>query len=202
MGAGILPVTLHNGKIYFLFGKENKYADTPGWSDFGGGTETKENFLNTAIREAGEEITGFLGTDKDIKIMLTKYGTYNIENISNGHGTYRMHIFPMEYNEFLPLFYNNNQKFLQKRLDPNVIKNSTIFEKDEIKWICIDDLKKMMPMFRHYFTVIVDKILNNRVEIERFAKSALIKGNGRSSGSGSSSRSRSSSQLRHTRKSR
>ena len=27
-------------QIYFLFGKENKYNDTPGWSDFGGGIET------------------------------------------------------------------------------------------------------------------------------------------------------------------
>jgi hypothetical protein len=53
-------------------------------------------------------------------------------------------------------------------------------------------------MFRHYFTVIVDKILNNHVEIERFAKSALIKGNRLGSGSGSGS----SRQLRHTRKSR
>jgi hypothetical protein len=38
MGAGVLPATIHNNKIYFLFGKENKFADTPGWSDFGGGT--------------------------------------------------------------------------------------------------------------------------------------------------------------------
>lgn len=173
MGAGILPVTVYKGKIYFLFGKENKYADTPGWSDFGGGTETKETFLNTAIREAGEEVTGFLGSAKDIKKMLTKYGTYNIENTSKGHGTYRMHIFPMEYNELLPLYYNNNQKFLQLRLDPNVIKNSTIFEKDEIRWFCIDDLKKMMPKFRHYFTVIADKILDNRADIEKFARKAL-----------------------------
>ena len=34
MGAGILPISIHNKKIYLLFGKENKYADTPGWSDF------------------------------------------------------------------------------------------------------------------------------------------------------------------------
>jgi hypothetical protein len=82
----------------------------------------------------------------------------------------------MEYNEFLPLFYNNNQKFLQRRLDPNVIKNSTIFEKDEIKWIGIDELDKMRPKFRYYFTDIIDKILANRRDIEKFAKSSLVKG--------------------------
>ena len=175
MGAGILPVTVHKGKIMFLFGRENKYADTPGYSDFGGGTETKENYLNTAIREAGEEVTGFLGDSKDIKRLLTKHGTFNIDNTTPGHKTYRMHIFPMEYNEFLPLFYNNNQKFLQRRLDPNVIKNSTIFEKDEIKWIGIDELDKMRPKFRYYFTDIIDKILANGREIEKFAKSSLSK---------------------------
>ena len=40
MGAGILPTTIHNGKLYFLFGKEGKYEDSaPGFSDFGGETD-------------------------------------------------------------------------------------------------------------------------------------------------------------------
>lgn len=173
MGAGILPVTVIDGKIYFLFGKENKYADTPGWSDFGGGTETKESFMNTAIREAGEEVTGFLGDSADIKKMLTKYGTINIDNPSINNSVYRMHIFPMVYNPFLPLYYNNNQKFLQRRLDANVIKNSTIFEKSEIKWVCIDELEEMKPQFRYYFVDIVDKILSKQKEIDAFARRAL-----------------------------
>ena len=40
MGAGILPTTIHNNKLYFLFGKENPLEDSSkGWSDFGGGIE-------------------------------------------------------------------------------------------------------------------------------------------------------------------
>lgn len=190
MGAGILPVTVHNGKIYFLFGKENEYEENPGWSDFGGGSESKEGFLMTAVREAGEEFTGFLGSDKDVKRLLAKYGTYNIDNKAVGYGTYRMHIFPMEYNELLPLYYNNNQRFLQKRLDPNVIKKSTIFEKAEIKWICIDELKKMMPKFRHYFRVVIDKILDNRVEIDAFARKALSNASRNNSNSNNKTRKR------------
>lgn len=50
MGAGILPTTIHNNKLYFLFGKENKYADTPGWSDIGGGTDNDETFMQTAMK--------------------------------------------------------------------------------------------------------------------------------------------------------
>jgi len=176
MGAGILPTSLYKGKLYFLFGKENKYEDSaPGFSDFGGGTDNSESYIQTAIREAGEELTGFLGSDKDIKEMLQKHGTYNIDYTSGTHSTYRMHIFPMEYDHLLPFYYNNNQRFLQKRLDPKVIKNSKIFEKEEIRWVCIDDLKKMRSQFRSYFQNIIDVMLREKTQINKFIVSSLNK---------------------------
>lgn len=169
MGAGILPTTIHNNKLFFLFGKENKYEDSaPGFSDFGGGTDNTETYFETAIREAGEELTGFLGNDKDIRKLLQKYGTYNIDYKTGGHNNYRMHIFPFAYDEYLPFYYNNNQRFLQKRLDPNIIQKSKIFEKEEIRWICLDDLKKMRPQFRSYFQNIVDLILEQKDDIFSF----------------------------------
>jgi 8-oxo-dGTP pyrophosphatase MutT (NUDIX family) len=169
MGAGILPTTIHNGKLYFLFGKEGKYEDSaPGFSDFGGGTDNSETFLETAVREAGEEFTGFLGNDTYIRKMLRKCGTYNIDHKTDGHKTYRMHIFPFKYNEWLPHYYNNNQRFLQKRLPPKVFKTSKIFEKAEIRWVCVDELKKMRPQFRCYFQHIVDMMLNQQESIKKF----------------------------------
>jgi 8-oxo-dGTP pyrophosphatase MutT (NUDIX family) len=176
MGAGVLPTTIHNGKLYFLFGKEGKSEDSaPGFSDFGGGTDHKETFFQTAIREAGEEFTGFLGTDNEVKKLLTKNKTYNIDYTSNtNHGTYRMHIFPFEYNEWLPLYYNNNQQFLQKHLSPEVFKKNKIFEKAEIKWICVDDIKRMRPKFRSYFQNIVDMILAQKEDIISFIKKRRI----------------------------
>jgi len=169
MGAGILPTTIHEGKLYFLFGKENKYADTPGWSDFGGGTDKKETFLQTAIREAGEELTGFLGSDQDVSKML-KVGTYDIDN-----ERYRMHIFHYPYNPFLPKFYNNNQQFLQKHLDAKVIQDSKIFEKAEIRWISETELPKMRSEFRSYFQKVVDKILKEKENIRQFIEKGNIK---------------------------
>lgn len=169
MGAGILPTTIHKNKLYFLFGKENKYEDSaPGFSDFGGGTDNNESYFETAIREAGEELTGFLGNDNDIRKLLTKYGTYNIDYKTDGHKLYRMHIFPFQYDELLPFYYNNNQRFLQKRLDPKIIKRTKIFEKEEIRWICIDDLKRMKPKFRSYFQNIIDMILAQKESIQKF----------------------------------
>ena len=178
MGGGILPTTIHNNKLTFLFGKENQHEDSaPGFSDFGGGTDNNESYLQTAIREGGEELTGFLGTDADLKKMLKKHGTYNIDHHSNTHKTYRMHIFPFEYDPMLPHYYNNNQRFLQKRLDSNIIKNTKIFEKEEIRWISIDELPKMRSQFRSYFQNIVDKICEQREDIEKFIRTSFKKKN-------------------------
>lgn len=83
MGAGLLPTAIHNNKLYFLFGKENKYEDTsPGWADFGGGTDNNETLLETSIREGTEELTGFIGSSNDIKQMIKKSGTYNVDYVN------------------------------------------------------------------------------------------------------------------------
>jgi hypothetical protein len=175
MGGSILPVTLHNGKIYFLFGKERDIDENPGWSDFGGGTDKGETFIQTAIREGGEELTGFLGSDSDIRQMLNKYGTYNIDYKSEGYTTYRCHIFPMDYDHYLPYYFNNNQSFLQKRLDPKVIRNTKIFEKTQIKWFSFDDIKKNHNNFRSFYKNVIHLILGNRSAIEGFVKSTIGK---------------------------
>jgi 8-oxo-dGTP pyrophosphatase MutT (NUDIX family) len=176
MGAGILPTTIHNNKLYFLFGKEGKYEDNaPGFADFGGGTDSGESFLETAIREGGEELTGFLGTDSDVKKLLRRNGTFNIDYKSEGHKPYRTHIFPFVYDEYLPYYYNNNQRFLQKRLPKNVFKTTKIFEKAEIRWVCVDDIKKMRSQFRFWYVNIIDKILSNESDIKKFVAAGLKK---------------------------
>jgi 8-oxo-dGTP pyrophosphatase MutT (NUDIX family) len=177
MGAGILPTTIHNGKLYFLFGKEGKYEDTaPGFSDFGGGTDNKETFISTAVRESGEEFTGFLGNSNDIRKLLTKNGTYNVDHKSKGHDTYRTHIFPFEYNHWLPYYYNNNQRFLQKHLPTKMFKTLKIFEKAEIRWVCVNDLKKMRPEFRFWYKDTIDKIYAEQNNIKKFILNSLKKG--------------------------
>jgi len=177
MGASILPVTIYKGKLFFLFGKERPDDDNPGWSDFGGGTDDKESYIQTAVREGGEELTGFLGSDKDVKQLLTRFGTFNVDYKSNVYGIYRVHMFPMEYDPLLPFYYNNNQRFLQERLDPKIIKDTKIFEKQQIKWICVDDIVKMKKKkeFRSFYQNIIDLILAQRAEIDAFIRKSLKK---------------------------
>jgi len=174
MAASILPVTIYNNKLYFLFGKERQTDDTPGWSDFGGGRDKKETYLETAIREGSEEITGFLGDVSQIKKLITKHGNYIIDCTLSSNNTYRVHIFPMEYDESLPYYYNNNQRFLQKKLDPKIIQE-TIFEKSEIRWFSVDELSKMRNKFRSFYRKIVDLILEQKTPIHKFINSAICK---------------------------
>lgn len=177
MGASILPITVHNGKILLLFGKERDIDENPGWSDFGGGTDKGETFLETAVREGGEEMTGFLGSSEDIKRLLKRFGTFNIDFKSeNGYGTYRCHIFPMDYDEYLPHYYNNNQRFLQKRLPASIIRDTKIFEKTQIKWFDINELAKRRIEFRSFYRNIIDLILENKTELEQFARKCNSKG--------------------------
>jgi hypothetical protein len=177
MGASILPVTIYKGKLYFLFGKERPNDENPGWSDFGGGTDNKESYMQTAIREGGEELTGFLGSDADVKHLLTKYGTFEIDYKSDGYSIYRVHIFPMKYDPMLPHYYNNNQQFLQKRLDPKIIRDTKIFEKQQIRWFSINDIMKMKQRkeFRSFYQNVVELILARKSEIDSFAKKSLLK---------------------------
>jgi hypothetical protein len=177
MGASILPVTIYKGKLYFLFGKERPDDENPGWSDFGGGTDAKESYIQTAIREGGEELTGFLGSDADVKHLLTKYGTFDVDYKSDGYGIYRVHIFPMEYDPMLSHYYNNNQRFLQKRLDPKIIRDSKIFEKQQIRWFSVNDIIKMKKKkeFRSFYQNVVELILAKKAEIDTFARKSFIK---------------------------
>ena len=97
---------------------------------------------------------------------------------SQGHTTYRCHIFPFsaEYFSSLPHFYNNNQRFLQKQLDPNVIRDTKIFEKTQIKWFSFDDMKKEKNEFRSFYQNIVDLILSQQYQIESFIRKSFKKG--------------------------
>ena len=174
MGAGILPTTLIHGKLYFLFGKENKYEDSaPGFSDFGGGTDANESYLQTAVREAGEELTGFLGSPKEIKAMLNNRYEINHVDENGTHSMYRMHLFYLPFDAALPRYYNNNQRFIQTHLSPRVIKTSKIFEKAKIQWICIDQLKSMKSQFRPYFVAITEQLMQQQRNIKRFIRTQM-----------------------------
>ena len=164
VAGSILPVTIHNNKLYFLFGKENPMEDSAkGWSDFGGGVEKGETPFSTAMREGGEELTGFLGDGKQIKQLIQKNGVYKIK-----HNNYHVHIFFLEYDENLPKYYNNNHRFLWERMDKNFLSKTKLFEKIEINWFSIEDMVNKRGEFRNFYQEIVDKFIENKENIYKF----------------------------------
>ena len=165
MGGGALPVAYNkkNKKVYLLFGKENEYLnkDSPGWSDFGGGEKPGESALDTALREGCEELNGFFGCEGDIKRLVKD----NLVTSLN-HERYTTFLFEIDYDENLPVYFNNNYKFLKSHVN-NLVRHSTngLFEKSDIKWMTFDDLRKERGAFRSYYRNVVDVILENEDDI-------------------------------------
>lgn len=165
MGGGALPVAYNkkNKKVYLLFGKENEYLnkDSPGWSDFGGGEKPGESALDTALREGCEELNGFFGCEGDIKRLVKD----NLVTSLN-HERYTTFLFQIDYDENLPVYFNNNYKFLKSHVN-NLVRHSTngLFEKSDIKWMTFDDLRKERGTFRSYYRNVVDVILDNEEDI-------------------------------------
>jgi 8-oxo-dGTP pyrophosphatase MutT (NUDIX family) len=170
-GSSILPVTIHQGKIYFLFGKECEKEDSAkGFSDFGGGIESGEDIYEAALREGAEELTGFLGNSENIrKHINTHGGVYKI----NHHSKYYVHLFYLPYNPDLPKYYNINHQFLYDRMDNDYLYKTKLFEKSEIHWFSITETKQRISEFRNFYQKIVHQILSNIPSINRFLKKCM-----------------------------
>lgn len=165
VAGSILPVALFNNQLYFLFGKENSMEDSAkGFSDFGGGTENGETPYDTAMREGGEELTGFLGGEKELRSLISKNG--GIHHIE--HNDYHVHIFATEYDENLPKYYNLNHRFLWDHMDHKVLNKSKLFEKIEIQWFTPEQMKSKIKEFREFYQEIVQKFLDHLPEIRTF----------------------------------
>lgn len=154
----------------------------PGWSDFGGGTDPDESLLETAAREGSEELTGFLGNERDIRALLSAHGHYVLDYRSHYKGkpsVYRCHVCPMvlaegEF-ELLPQLYNRNARFLHQRLPPTTIRNTKLFEKTEIRWFTFPELNAHKRSFRTFYRNIVQLLLDHQPDIETFVRTRLKK---------------------------
>ena len=165
VAASILPVTIHNNELYFLFGKENNMEKSAkGWSDFGGGVESGEQIFKTALREGAEELTGFLGNSKQLEKHIRKHGGYyHVE-----HNDYHVHIIFVEYDENLVKYYNNNHAFLWKKMDHSYLSKTKLFEKIEIGWFSLKNIANMRGEFRPFYEEILDNILRHEENIHTF----------------------------------
>jgi hypothetical protein len=171
-GSSVLPVTIHRGKLLFLFGKENEFEDSAkGFSDFGGGVEKGENIKETALREGGEELTGFLGDNLRLKDHINKNGGTMKLSVND----YHVHIFYLEYDPKLPNYYNWNHQFLWKRMNKKMLSKTRLFEKIEIQWFTVPMMKARMKEFRPFYQNIVKHILSKKSAVQNFIKKCIRK---------------------------
>lgn len=171
-GSSILPVALHNNKLYFLFGKENSLEESaPGFSDFGGGIEKGETPFETALREGSEELTGFLGSPSKIRKHIKKMGgtyAFTHTNPKNSAQNYTVHIVKYPYDAAMTVYYNDNHHFLWNRMNRRFLKSTKLFEKIEIEWFSEDDLKKRMSEYRPFYREVVETLLQKLEQIREF----------------------------------
>lgn len=156
MGAGILPVALHKGVLFLLMGQERKNNL---WCDFGGTPNKKEKPFETAIREGGEELNGFLGINEELENNVNPNMILSI-----CYDRYTTYIFKTNYDENMPYYFNNVNKFAEIHLDDKINSyHNGLFEKTQIKWMKIDDLKKPedRKIFRTWYIPIVESIIKN-----------------------------------------
>ena len=171
-GSSVLPVTIYKGKLLFLFGKENpKENGAKGFSDFGGGVEKGESIYETAMREGGEELTGFLGDGKHLRKLIKRNGGY----FKVSHEDYHVHLFYLPYDANLVTYYNLNHTFLWNRMNQNFLNKSKLFEKIEIQWFDVQSAKKRSGEFRPFYQHVLREILKEEKHILHFIKYNCLK---------------------------
>ena len=167
VAGSILPISFNKkNELCFLFGKENPMEDSAkGWSDFGGRLDKKETPFDAALREGSEELTGFLGNKDELRKMIKKNG--NCYTLT--HETYHVHIFYMNYDENLPVYFNNNHLFLWNAMDKKMLNDSKLFEKIEIDWFTEKQMESRKSEFRNFYQNIVSILLEDG-KIKKFAE--------------------------------
>ena len=153
MGAGILPIAFNGISLVFLLGKEQNNQ----WSDFGGSPNSKyESKFHTAIREGYEETNGLLGNNYELGL---KVKNNLISHYSNDR--YTTYLFNIEYDESLPIYFNNNYKFVKNNTPFLLTQNNGLYEKKEIRWFTEKEIYHIE--LRPFYKKIIYPILQNRI---------------------------------------
>ena len=168
-GGGVIPVALHNGDLYFLFGQENDVikdaSKNQDWGDFGGSAKPGESETDTCVREGAEELNGFFGNKRDFKALLLKNQILKLT-----YDTRVTHLMRVDYDERLPFYFNNNYRFIKETANLRAIAahpENGYFEKSHVRWFTLADLKRERGAFREYFRNFLDMIQYRAPEIRR-----------------------------------
>ena len=166
-GGGVIPVAMHDGQLYFLFGQENDVirdaSKNQDWGDFGGSAKPGESEMDTCVREGAEELNGFFGNKRDFRALLSKSQLMKLT-----YDTRVTYLMRVDYDERLPLYFNNNYRFIKETSNLRAIAahpENGYFEKSHVRWFTLEDLKRERSAFREYFRNFLDMIQYRAPEI-------------------------------------
>ena len=168
-GGGVIPVAMHDGQLHFLFGQENDVikdaTKNQDWGDFGGSAKPGESEMDTCVREGAEELNGFYGNKRDFRALLLKNQVLKLT-----YDTRVTYLMRVDYDERLPLYFNNNYRFIKETSNLRAIAahpENGYFEKSHVRWFTLEDLKRERGAFREYFRAFLDMIAYRAPEIRR-----------------------------------
>ena len=175
----MIPVALHDGKLYFLFGQENDgikdASKNQDWGDFGGSAKPGESEMDTCVREGAEELNGFFGNKRDFRALLLKNQVLKLT-----YDTRVTHLMRADYDERLPFYFNNNYRFIKETSNLRAIAahpENGYFEKSHVRWFTLEDLKRERGAFREYFRNFLDMIQYRAPEIRRLMQRQMQRRN-------------------------
>ena len=83
----------------------------------------------------------------------------------------------MEYDEGLPIYYNNHNKYIWDTVPMDVMKKlyseHHLFEKSEIEWFTPTMMTERKKEFRNFYQSTVDAIIKDVSKIRKFVKSKV-----------------------------
>ena len=124
----------------------------------------------------------FLGGPKQIDQLVKRNGgfcKYIFEFPDEEKGrkkikkTYHIHIFRLDYDEKLIEYYNNCHQFLYEKLNHKLLASTKVFEKINIRWFTLEEMEQRRSSFRSFYRDIVDELIFEGNEIEKFVKSTI-----------------------------
>ena len=153
MGAGILPVAFFEKNIYFLFSRENMHRNrTVDWRDFGGTPNHNETPRQTAIREGWEETMGFFGNKSAISKLIKEKTKY----VSKKRDKYCLYVVEVKMDKTLPKRFREHYLKMYKKDKSKIAKNG-LYEKDKLRWIKLENLKRNKHLFKSwYYPIVLD----------------------------------------------
>ena len=155
-GAGIIPIAIKKGVAWIMLGRESRdieFSDSGKWSDFGGGCEKGESFIQCAAREGYEETMGMFGGPVEITDLINDKLVCKIKG--RNYISYAVHV---KYNKELPKKFTKIYECV-KSGEPNlIVKNNGFFEKDRVRWFKLKKVDDYDIILRDHFKPILSDL--------------------------------------------